>query len=85
MFFPLLAISLPFHAIEYDLFGLSRFEIKITMIPFERWSNFKIKVDIGLDYYGDKQAAQDFRKNGDSLMEAELLVDRLQEKQKDVK
>ena len=77
MFFSLLANSLPFHAVEYDLFGLSRFEIKITMITFERWSNFKIKVDIGLDYYGDKQAAQDFRKNGDSLMEAELLVDRL--------
>ena len=77
IFFSLFAISLPFHAIEYDLFGLSRFEIKITMIPFERWSNFKIKVDIGLDYYGDKQATQDFRKNGDSLMGAELLVDSL--------
>ena len=34
MFFSLFAISLPFHAIEYDLFGLSRFEIKITMITF---------------------------------------------------
>ena len=34
IFFSLFAISLPFHAIEYDLFGLSRFEIKITMITF---------------------------------------------------
>ena len=36
MFFSLLANSLPFHAVENDLFGLSRFEIKITMITFER-------------------------------------------------
>ena len=34
IFFSLFAISLPFHGIEYDLFGLSRFEIKITMITF---------------------------------------------------
>ena len=32
--FSLFAISLPFHGIEYDIFGLSRFEIKITMITF---------------------------------------------------
>ena len=30
----LFAISLPFHAIEWDLFSVSRFEIKITMITF---------------------------------------------------
>ncbi|MDP2278098.1 MAG: hypothetical protein Q8K51_07735, partial [Nitrospirota bacterium] len=30
----LFVISLPFHAIEWDLFSVSRFEIKITMITF---------------------------------------------------
>src|SRR3972149_2142061 len=30
----LFVISLPFHAIEWDLFSISRFEIKVTMITF---------------------------------------------------
>jgi O-antigen ligase len=30
----LFVISLPFHAIEWDLFSVSRFEIKVTMITF---------------------------------------------------
>ncbi len=32
--FPLFAISLPFNGVEWDIFGINRFEIKITMITF---------------------------------------------------
>ena len=32
--YSIFAISLPFNFVEYDLFGISRFEIKITMITF---------------------------------------------------
>ena len=30
----LFAISLPFHGIEFDLFSVNRFELKVTMVTF---------------------------------------------------
>ena len=34
IFYSLFAISLPFNAVEWDIVGIDRFEIKITMITF---------------------------------------------------
>ena len=34
IFYSLFAISLPFNAFEWDIVGIDRFEIKITMITF---------------------------------------------------
>ena len=34
IFLSLFVISLPFNGLEWDVFGLDRFEIKITMITF---------------------------------------------------